>query len=210
MTVGPRAPQPPGAGGFSWRRQPTILAVSRRWFSVVALPVVLLAACGGGDDGATASGQSTPSTSTAVPATTPTTRAAIEGEQVYPVEAGHAEGPLVYPQTPPVGGIHNAMWQMCAFYEVAVPNEKAVHSLEHGAVWVTYRPDLPAADLQSLTTLARSRDHIMVSRWDTGLASPIVVTAWGLQLRLDSVSDPRLAEFVRRYVNQGPEINAPC
>ena len=51
---------------------------------------------------------------------------------------------------------------------------------------------------------------MLVSPWVQGLPSPIVATAWGRQLQLQSVSDPRLLQFVRLYANQGPEINARC
>ncbi len=85
-----------------------------------------------------------------------------------------------------------------------------MHSLEHGAIWITYRPDVPADDVEYLAALARSRNDVLVSPWEQGLPSPIVATAWGRQLQLQSVSDPRLLEFVRAYANQGPEINARC
>jgi hypothetical protein len=183
--------------------------VSRRLFPVVVLLAVLLASCGGGDDAPKASAQPTASTAGGAPATT-TTPVTIDGVQTFQVVASHAEGPLTYPQTPPVGGAHNPVWQPCAFYDAPVPNEKAVHSLEHGAIWITYRPEVSPADLQSLGALARTRDHVLVSRWDTGLPAPIVVTAWGRQLALQSASDPRLTDFVRLYINQGPELNAPC
>ena len=168
---------------------------------MVALIALLLAACGGGDgDGPT---------SAAAPATTVAPGSSLDGVQTFTVEAAHAEGPLTYPQTPPVGGTHNPIWQACAVYDVPVPNEKAVHSMEHGAVWITYRPDLPPADIQSLATFARGRDHVLLSPYGDGLPAPVVVTAWGRQLRLDSAKDPRLAEFVRLYINQGPE-KATC
>ncbi len=134
----------------------------------------------------------------------------IEGVQTYPVEAGHSDAPVSYPQVPPVGGLHNPIWQQCAFYDAPVPIEKAVHSLEHGAIWITYRPDLAQGEIDSLAALARSRGGVLASRWDSGLPSPVVATAWGRQLLLQSTSDPRLMEFVRVYANQGPEINAPC
>jgi len=126
------------------------------------------------------------------------------------LDQGHTEAPVSYPHVPPVGGIHNAVLQPCGFYDQPIQNEKGVHSLEHGAIWITFRPDLPAADVETLAGLARSRTLVLVSRWADGLPSPVVASGWGRQLQLQSVSDPRLAEFVRRYANQGPEINAPC
>ncbi len=67
-----------------------------------------------------------------------------EGVETFTVIGGHSPDPIVYPQIPPVGGIHNPTWQTCTFYDRPVSSEAAVHSLEHGAIWVTYRPDLPA------------------------------------------------------------------
>jgi hypothetical protein len=172
------------------------------------------AGCGAGDDEANdgAGGQANTTTTTLVraPATTVSTVPAIQGVETFDAVAGHSELPVNYPQVPPVGGLHNPIWQQCGFYAEAVPSEKAVHSLEHGAIWITYRPDLPQAEIDALATLGRSRNLVLVSRWDSGLPAPVVVTAWGRQLRLQSPSDPRLLEFVRLYANQGPEINAPC
>jgi hypothetical protein len=162
--------------------------------------VVLLSACGGGDDDSSSAGQ-----------VTPTTVSPIDGVETFAVKAAHTDAPVSYPHVPPVGGAHNPVWQRCGFYDEPVPNEKAVHSLEHGAIWITHRPDLPAADVETLATLARSRNLVLVSPWgNNDLPAPVVATAWGRQLRLESVNDPRLNEFVRLYANQGPEINAPC
>jgi hypothetical protein len=45
-----------------------------------------------------------------------------------------------------------------------------------------------------------------------GLPSPVVVSAWGRQLTLDSVDDPRLAQFVDTYrpSPDAPEPAAVC
>jgi hypothetical protein len=58
----------------------------------------------------------------------------------------HVGGNIDYDQDlgiPPAGGPHNPSWQNCGFYDELVRDENAVHSLEHGAVWITYQPDLP-------------------------------------------------------------------
>jgi hypothetical protein len=172
---------------------------------------LVLAGCSGGDDEPSASGQANTSTTAARSTATTAALPAIQGVETFEgLEAGHSAGPVSYPQVPPVGGIHNPVWQQCGFYAQPIENEKGVHSLEHGAIWITFRPDLPQAEIDGLAALARSRGLILVTRWESGLPAPVVVTGWGRQLRLQSTSDPRLQEFVRLYANQGPEINAPC
>jgi hypothetical protein len=123
--------------------------------------------------------------------------------------AAHTIDPVDYPQDPPAGGPHHPIWQACRFYDQPVVNEHAVHSLEHGAVWITYQPDLPADQRDRLRQLAESATHILVSPYP-GLPSPVVASAWGYQLRLDGADDPRLEEFIRRFLSQGPERGATC
>lgn len=123
----------------------------------------------------------------------------------------HVETKVTYPQTPPVGGAHNGGWQNCGIYDKPVQNEYAVHSLEHGAVWITYQPDLPAADVERLRNLARGHTHVLLSPYP-GLPARVVATAWGVQMQADSASDPRLPAFIARYERgpQTPEANASC
>ena len=135
-----------------------------------------------------------------------------EGTETYTgLTRNHVDTPVDYPQTPPVGGNHNPVWQNCQYYDTSVPNERAVHSLEHGAVWITYSPDTSQADRDVLKAIAEQGDHILVSEYD-GLPSPIVATAWGKQLLLQSVSDPRLQQFVDVFQSgpQTPEPGVTC
>jgi hypothetical protein len=123
----------------------------------------------------------------------------------------HTSGPVSYAQNPPVGGDHDPVWQNCGYYAKPVRNENAVHSLEHGAVWITYRPDLPQPQIDTLKALAESQTFILVSPKDD-LPAPVVASAWGKQVLLDSADDPGLNEFVRSYRldPSGPELGAPC
>src|ERR1044072_4962818 len=73
----------------------------------------------------------------------------------YKYEAGqHVWNTVTYKETPPVGGQHNNYWQQSAVYAKPIHNEHAVHSLEHGALWITYRPDLPKAQVDALKKTA--------------------------------------------------------
>jgi hypothetical protein len=123
----------------------------------------------------------------------------------------HVTGTVTYAQNPPVGGPHNLVWLNCGVYTAPVANENAVHSMEHGAVWITYQPNLPQSAVQHLISLVKGHSYVILSPYP-GLPSPVVASAWGVQLKLQSANDPRIAEFIQKY-EQGPqtqEPGAPC
>ncbi|MDN4175289.1 DUF3105 domain-containing protein [Nocardioides sp. SOB77] len=121
----------------------------------------------------------------------------------------HTSGDVTYPQTPPIGGPHDARWLDCGVYDEPVREENAVHDLEHGTVWITYDPDLAAEDVASLAE--RLPDNGILSPYP-GLPAPVVVTVWGHQLRLVGADDPRLELFVESLGGgqTAPEPFASC
>ncbi|HET8629408.1 MAG TPA: DUF3105 domain-containing protein [Thermomicrobiales bacterium] len=136
--------------------------------------------------------------------------ARADGVIAFPPQSrAHRMGPIVSPRIPPPGGVHSPEWQTCGVYNEPIPTENAVHSLEHGAVWITYRPDLAPAQVQRLREITWQGDARLLSPYPD-LLSPIVVTAWRYQLLLDRADDPRLAQFLRRYENHGPEQGVSC
>ncbi|EAR24065.1 hypothetical protein A20C1_02334 [marine actinobacterium PHSC20C1] len=136
----------------------------------------------------------------------------IDGLQNYPdTAAGHVQGAVEYAQSPPAGGEHAAAWLNCGIYTEPVPNENAVHALEHGAVWITYNPDeVTGNDLKSLQDAVPSTYSVLSPMPD--LQSPVVISAWANQVELNGVDDPRLQDFVDKFWQAGdsPEIGASC
>lgn len=133
----------------------------------------------------------------------------IEGVVVVPVtSAEHVRYDVEYPTSPPAGGPHLGIWLNCGFYTVPVLDELAVHSLEHGAVWVTYRSDVVPDALRRLAALAVQSSHILVSPYERQ-ESPLVLSAWGRQLALDSPDDPRFDRFLEVYLRDGPTTPEP-
>ena len=125
----------------------------------------------------------------------------------YKYDAGaHTQEPVKYKENPPVGGEHNPVWLNCGVYDKPVPNENAVHALEHGAVWITYKPDLPQADVDKLKELTPDT-YAVLSPYE-GLPAPVVITAWGKQLLLTGANDTRLEPFIKDY-RQGPQTPEP-
>lgn len=124
----------------------------------------------------------------------------------------HVTERVDYPQTPPVGGDHNPTWWNCGGYAEPIVTEAGVHSLEHGAVWITYAPDLPAEQVTRLEALA-DQSYVLVSPWpDDTLPAPIVFSAWGAQLKVDEVPSPDADDFLQafRQARSAPEPGAPC
>ena len=121
-----------------------------------------------------------------------------EGVQTFPATSnGNFEGTLSYEQDPPTNGDHSPGWQKCGFYSSPIENERAVHSMDHGAVWITYQPDLPQDQIEALRNLARE-DYVLVSPYP-GLRAPVIATAWRNQLELEGTGDPRLRQFVDQF-----------
>ena len=128
-------------------------------------------------------------------------------ETIEIASRNHVEEDVDYERTPPAGGEHNSIWQNCGVYEEPVRSENALHSLEHGAVWITYRPDLPEEQVQQLQRMAEGESYVLVSPMED-LPSQVVASAWGKQLRLEGASDPRLEQFVSAF-QQGPQTPEP-
>jgi hypothetical protein len=125
----------------------------------------------------------------------------------------HATGHIDYGLEPPAGGLHAPIWWNCGFYDEPVIDENAMHSLEHGAVWIAYAPDLPESDVEAIKDIARGAPKVLAAPYEQlPDDDAVVVTAWARQLHLASATDPRLVEFVEQYVDgdQAPERGAPC
>ncbi|QIZ00736.1 DUF3105 domain-containing protein [Streptomyces sp. S1D4-11] len=109
----------------------------------------------------------------------------------------HVTTKVDYPMTPPAGGDHLPIWQNCNgdVYTHQIQDGNAVHSLEHGAVWVTYNNKATDADVKALAAKARDTPHTLISPYPSQ-SSPITLNAWGHQLNLNKESDPRVNKFL--------------
>jgi hypothetical protein len=124
----------------------------------------------------------------------------------------HKDGTLTYVTNPPVGGAHNGVWQNCMgdVYDAPIANEHAVHSLEHGAIWVTYKQGLDAADVATLQKKVEGKDYMLMSPI-AGLDHNVSLQAWGYQLKVDDASDSRIDAFIKALrLNAAMEPGAAC
>ncbi len=145
----------------------------------------------------------------------------IDGLKVFTEEPKprHTTDRVTYDHTPPAGGKHwpgkeggVLGWLRCGVYAEPIPNEFAVHSEEHGAVWLTYQPAASADDISALTAVAQVKpDYVLLSPYPDQ-PGRFMASTWGAQLSAEQPDDPRLKAFVTAYAGggQGGEPGADC
>lgn len=196
--------------------------MSKRFISVSVFMFFLLSACAGPVSSPVAAPLNTAPPATAMPAQSGfqdkpaiPNDSGIEGVQTFPDKAVYhnhvqvistPEGDL-----PPTFGEHFRAWQNCGIYDQPVELGSALHSMEHGAVWLTYSPNLDPAQITDLQKLVRGHGYVLLSPYPSQ-TKPVVLTAWGVQLVIDTLPDERIAKFIAYYENgpQNTEPGAPC
>ncbi|GLX48394.1 membrane protein [Streptomyces hygroscopicus subsp. hygroscopicus] len=125
----------------------------------------------------------------------------------------HVTTRVTYPMHPPVGGNHNPVWADCNgdVYNQQLHDENAVHSLEHGAVWVTYTAKAAKADVEALAAKVKKTPYSLMSPYENQ-AAPLMLSAWGRQVTVKSATDPEVNKFFADFVQgpQTPEPGASC
>uniref|UniRef100_A0AAU2JPB3 DUF3105 domain-containing protein n=1 Tax=Streptomyces sp. NBC_00049 TaxID=2903617 RepID=A0AAU2JPB3_9ACTN len=140
----------------------------------------------------------------------------VDGEKTWDAKnlgRNHVETPVKYEMNPPVGGDHHPRWTNCNgdVYQNPLPEVNAVHSLEHGAVWVTYNDKAAKADVDKLAEKVGKTPYTLMSPVKEQ-AGALMLSAWGKQLTVEKADDPRVAQFFTKYVQgaQTPEPGAAC
>lgn len=111
----------------------------------------------------------------------------------------------------PMGGAHHPAWATCKFYTTPVAAEYAIHSMEHGAVWIVYDSKIKSEELSKLVSIGKNDPYVLISPV-INAPKKIIVTAWGFQIFAKSASDSRIKLFINKYKNSKttPELGAPC
>lgn len=142
----------------------------------------------------------------------PELRGVPDGTETVAVgDPQHVAGELHDDGEVPAGGAHNEIWQNCGFYHQEINSENAVHSLEHGAVWISYDPSMSSDGIDALRRFVSRSEKVLVSPVP-GQDATIIVTAWGTQLVLDDHTDVRLGQFVNEFsgASSAPEPGGRC
>ena len=208
---------PGGKGGGKGRKPvtPVKVAGGRNWGPIAVAGVVVLLAAGIIGYGVWAAARSSNEASTPWKERAAAITDLVDyrdGPNKIELGTNHVPGVQQYQTSPPVGGNHNGRWQNCNgdVYTEPIPKEHAVHSMEHGAVWVTYKQGLPADQVEALKGKVEGQDYTLMSPV-ANLDRNVSLQAWGYQLKVDTVDDARIDDFIRALrLNATVEPGATC
>ncbi len=129
-----------------------------------------------------------------------------------------------YNSSPPTSGPHYATSANAGIYDEPVPDGNLIHSMEHGAVILWYKPSGNANDqsaegtesakidilskqnierLKQIFSSVSASKKIMVPR--DSLDAPIALTSWGRLLKLQTLDEGQIKAFMETNENRGPE-----
>tara|TARA_B100000508_G_scaffold36168_2_gene27991 strand:+ start:5625 stop:6224 length:600 start_codon:yes stop_codon:yes gene_type:complete len=117
------------------------------------------------------------------------------------INAGQEGGP--YNSNPPTSGPHAgpAPW---GFSANEIPDKNAIHNLEHGGIWISYK-NLDDESISALEAIGNQNSRsVIVSPREANDAN-IAVASWGRLMKLDSVDEERIVEFIQKNKNRSPE-----
>lgn len=116
-----------------------------------------------------------------------------------------AEHPA-YNSNPPTGGWHYDQPAQSGIYDTEFRDEQLVHNLEHSHIWIAYKPDLPAEQVELLADMAEDYGSKIIMAPRQANDSPIALVAWEHLLKMETVDEVLIREFIEAYRGiAGPE-----
>jgi hypothetical protein len=120
-----------------------------------------------------------------------------------------AEGQAIpYPSYPPTYGPHWPAPTTWGFHTEVVPDERAVHNLEHGGVVASYN-NIPAESLAALQALLATypKDKygevkLLIRPYDKVPPGTIALTAWNWIDELTAYDEARVIRFLNAHLNK--------
>lgn len=204
--VSQRETQPQPADGSKFRRSPAQLILLRVLAAIVLVAIVAFILLTRGTD-TESSASITPTVQVPIPATGIGTAVPNEGN------AHVAEGSaIIYNVYPPSSGPHYPSTAPYGFSDVEIPEGYFVHSMEHGAVVLYYRPDVSGAVKQQLkelfTKLTPNKNgnlKLVITPYTKGMTTPLAIAAWNRLLLMKEYNFDEIRTFYQTWVDKGPE-----
>lgn len=113
-----------------------------------------------------------------------------------------------YNSNPPTSGWHYPQAAEWGAYREELPDETIIHNLEHGGIWISYKPDISEEIRAKLEGFFEKWGRKIIVAPRAKNDADIALAAW---TRLDTFavseySEERVEQFIRAYRNKGPEF----
>jgi len=109
-----------------------------------------------------------------------------------------------YKTNPPTSGDHLAEAKTWGVYDEEIDNKAAVHGLEHGGIWITYK-DINDDEIQTLKEIGNSNSQSVIVSPRLENEDKIVVASWGKMMKLETIDKALIQKYIDTYKNQSPE-----
>jgi len=123
----------------------------------------------------------------------------IQGQEHIAIGASHPE----YNSNPPTSGWHYAQEANWGVYQSELPDERVLHNLEHGGIWISYT-EIDDATKTALEKIAKSNSKVIVTPRSKNDA-PIVLASWGRLQKLQAFDEQAILAFIDANSNKSPE-----
>ncbi|MEY4576660.1 MAG: hypothetical protein RL701_1363 [Pseudomonadota bacterium] len=118
--------------------------------------------------------------------------------------ARHVQGPVDYPDVPPVGGPHSGCWGTWGVHDTELKTERWVHNLEHGGVVLLYNCENCAADIAKLAAFSSTHERTLVTPY-AALPRRFAAVAWEYRLVTECLDLQAFETFYATRFDHGPE-----
>lgn len=117
-------------------------------------------------------------------------------------------------EEPPTSGDHAEplAWQV---YDQEVPDANVIHNMEHGGVYISYRPDLPKDQIEEIKALfSKPYSNKSFSPIKAVVAprsenkAPIVMSSWTRSETLNAFNEQAMIDYYLRNIGKSPEPGA--
>src|SRR5438445_4620502 len=110
-----------------------------------------------------------------------------------------------YNSNPPSSGNHWPSPAAKGIYDNPLSDEQAIHNLEHGYIWIAYKPDIGDDAKNKLKEIVKGDDWKIVMTPRDANETKLALVAWGRVLKMDDVDAEKVKNFIKTYRNRGPE-----
>lgn len=128
---------------------------------------------------------------------------ALENQGQEHIAQGSTDHPA-YNSNPPTSGWHWPQPAAWGSYATAQSDEQLIHNLEHGGIWISYKPDLDAQTIAQLNDFAKRYRKIIVAP-RVANDSAIALAGWARLQKLDRYDERLILQFIDAFYDKGPE-----